>query len=103
MAIRVGLSDSARACFSQRSRCSPNFGSSLTAIRYIAARTFYNSGGCWYQGDYDASKHEKSVKVVKIGTDEYTQLLNDNPRMAKYMVFDSAVCNVSGQWYRVTR
>jgi Ca-activated chloride channel family protein len=78
-------------------------GKSMTAVRYIASRTFYNASGTWYQGDYDAAKDEKKMKEVKIGSDDYMQLLKDNPRMAKYMVFDESVCNVGGNWYRVRR
>jgi Ca-activated chloride channel family protein len=73
--------------------------SSLNQMRYIASRTFYKSGRTWYEGTYDPKK-DKNLQNVKVRSDEYFKLLNDDTRVAQYLALGDVVVNVKGQWYR---
>lgn len=73
--------------------------SSLQVIRYIGNRTFYQSGSEWQDSVYDAEKH-KDVKDVEIGSAEYFKLLDQEPRLAKYLALGDVVVPVQKQWYR---
>ncbi len=75
--------------------------SSLTAIRYIGARTFYRSGGVWYDSQYDAGKmKETPIKSIKVRSKEYFELLGKHARVAKYLALGEVVLKVDGKWYR---
>jgi Ca-activated chloride channel family protein len=74
--------------------------SSLEAIRYIGSRTFYKRGKQWEEGTFDPSK-DKTIKTIEIGSDEYLKLLNDDPRLAKYLALGDVLLKVKKTWYRV--
>jgi hypothetical protein len=71
----------------------------LAAIRYVGNRTFYNSGGRWYDSKFDNTQASK-VQNVKIGSDEFTNLLKNSPSLAKYMSQGDVVVEYQGNWYR---
>ena len=73
--------------------------SSLQVIRYIGNRTFYQSGSEWQDSVYDAEKH-KDIKDVEVGSAEYFKLLDQEPRLAKYLALGDVVVPVKKQWYR---
>ncbi len=76
-------------------------GSSLAAIRYIGSKTFYKSGDVWYDSRFDSSK-DKVAKTVKVGSDEYIELLAQDTRIAKYLALGNVVLKAKGTWYRVS-
>jgi Ca-activated chloride channel family protein len=73
--------------------------STLQALRYIGTLTFYNSGDVWYDSRYDAQK-DKIEKTVKIGSDEYIDLLLKDGQLAKYLALGDVVLKVKDTWYR---
>jgi hypothetical protein len=75
-------------------------GSSLQQMRYVASRTFYNSGNTWYEGTYEPTKHEKQVQRVKLRSNDYFKLINDDTRVAQYLALGNVVVNIKGQWYQ---
>ncbi len=75
-------------------------GSSLSAIRYIGPRTFYKRGKEWHDSRFDPAKH-KDLKTVKVGSDEYFKLIEQDRRVAKYLALGEMVIEVKGKWYRV--
>ena len=74
----------------------------MAAVRYVNNRTFYNSGNVWYDSRFDVSKQGK-VQNVTIGSTEYVKLLNDNPKLSKYMSQGEVVVELKGQWYQFSR
>ncbi|MFQ5734952.1 MAG: hypothetical protein ACE5KM_23710, partial [Planctomycetaceae bacterium] len=74
--------------------------SSLQALRYIGAKTFYHYAGVWYESAYDAAGH-KDVKTVKVGSTEYFALLKKHSRIAKYLALGDVVVRVGKTWYRI--
>ena len=74
--------------------------SSLSALRYIGSRTFYKRGKSWFESEYDPRKH-KTLKTVKIGSDEYFDLIRHHSRIAKYLALGEVILNVKGTWYHV--
>ena len=75
-------------------------GSSLQQMRYVASRTFYNSSNTWYEGTYEPAKHDKQVQRVKVRSDEYFKLIQEDSRAAQYLSLGNVVVNLKGQWYR---
>ncbi len=71
----------------------------MAAVRFVGNRTFYNSGGTWYDSRFDNSKKAK-VRIVRIGSKEYLGLLKGQPRLAKSLAQGNVVLNVGSQWYR---
>jgi len=76
---------------------------SLTALRYIGTRTFYKAGDFWYDADYDPAKYKKDVKQVKVGSDEYFDLLAKDARIAKYLALGEVLLRVKGKWYHFVK
>jgi Ca-activated chloride channel family protein len=74
-------------------------GTALEAIRYVGSRTFYKSGDDWCESDYDPAK-VKNLRTVKVGSDEYFKLLDEDARLAKYLAQGNVVLQVKKQWYR---
>ena len=74
--------------------------SSLQALRYIGAKTFYHYAGVWYESAFDATKH-KDVKTVKVGSVEYFSLLKKQGRIAKYLALGNVVIRFGKSWYRI--
>ncbi len=70
-------------------------------LRYIANRTFYRSGGIWYQSEFPAKKETK-VSEVALGSPEFLKLLQDHPRLAPYLSLGQVVLQVGDDWVRVT-
>jgi Ca-activated chloride channel homolog len=73
--------------------------STLQALRYIGTLTFYNTGDVWYDSRYDAQK-DKIEKTIKIGSDEYIDLLLKDGTLAKYLALGDVVLKVKDTWYR---
>ncbi len=74
---------------------------SLTAIRYIGARTFYRSGNRWRDSRFDGKKVKPSdVEVVKIGSKRYFDLLSQHSELAKYLALTDVDLEYKGKWYR---
>ncbi len=71
----------------------------LQALRYIGTLTFYNSGDVWYDSRYVAEK-DKIEKTVKIGSDEYIDLLLKDGQLAKYLALGDVVLKIKDTWYR---
>lgn len=71
----------------------------LAAVRYIGNRTFYNSRGVWYDSRYDATQARK-VRRVRVGSEEYLNLLGKQPTLAKQMAQGNVVIQVKGGWYQ---
>ena len=69
-------------------------------MRYVASRTFYNSSNTWYEGTYEPAKHDKQVQRVKVRSDEYFKLIQEDSRAAQYLSLGNVVVNLKGQWYR---
>ena len=76
-------------------------GSSLAAIRYIGSRTFYNAANVWYEGGFDPDKH-KTLRKVKVGSDDYMDMLSKNPRIAQYLALGNVIVNDRGTWTQIT-
>jgi Ca-activated chloride channel family protein len=74
--------------------------SALAVLRHIGARTFYKSGPIWYDSRFDPSKH-KTTRTVKIGSDAYLKLLDDDTRVAKYLALGEVVLKIGKTWYRI--
>ncbi len=76
--------------------------SPMEAIRYIGARTFYQSQGKWYDSRYDAQQVKPdAVRKVKVGSDAYFALLKAEPRTAQYLSLGDVVLKVGEHWYQV--
>jgi hypothetical protein len=71
----------------------------LQALRYIGTQTFYSSGDVWYDSRYDAEK-DKIAKTIKIGSQEYTDLLLKDGQLAKYLALGDVVLKIKDTWYR---
>ena len=56
----------------------------MNAIRYIGSRTFYQSAGVWYDSEFNAEK-DKPEKTVKVGSEEYLNLIKSDKRIVKYL------------------
>ena len=69
-------------------------------VRYIGSRTFYRGGKTWYEGVYDGKKDKKSLREVKVRSDEYFRLIKQDPRIAKYLALGDVVLKVKSHWYR---
>ena len=76
--------------------------SSMNALRYIGARTFYESGGVWYDSEYNAEKN-KPEKTIKVGSKEYLSLIKSDTRIVKYLALGDVVVKIKGKWYRFER
>ncbi|MEO1995115.1 MAG: hypothetical protein ABGZ17_07565, partial [Planctomycetaceae bacterium] len=74
--------------------------SSLAVVRYIGNRTFYKRGAEWHESQFNPSQHKK-IKSVKVGSDQYLQLLNRDVRLAKYLALGNVVLRVNKEWYRI--
>ncbi len=73
--------------------------SSLSTLRYIGSKTFYKSGEMWYESDYEANK-VGDLMTIKVGSDEYIDLLLKNGRIAKYLALGDVVLQINGLWYQ---
>ncbi|MEK6233971.1 MAG: hypothetical protein N2C14_04605, partial [Planctomycetales bacterium] len=73
--------------------------SSLNALRYIGVKTFYKSRGVWRESSFDPTKN-KDVKTVKVGSDEFFNLLAADTRLAQYLALGDVVLKVKGEWLR---
>jgi hypothetical protein len=71
----------------------------LQALRYIGTMTFYSSGDVWYDSRYNAEK-DKITKTIKIGSDEYIELLLKDGKLAKYLALGDVVLKIKDTWYR---
>lgn len=71
----------------------------MAAIRYVGSRTFYNSGGTWYDSRFDTSQNSK-LQTLNVGDANYMKLLAQKPAAAKYLSQGAVVVNIDGQWYR---
>ncbi|MCG8584939.1 MAG: VIT and VWA domain-containing protein [Pirellulales bacterium] len=71
----------------------------MAAIRYVGSRTFYNSGGVWYDSRFDNTQKSK-LQTVNVGDANYMKLLTEKPNSAKYLSQGNVVVNIDGQWYR---
>ena len=71
----------------------------LQALRYIGTLTFYNAGNVWYDSRFDSEK-DKITKTIKIGSDEYIDLLLKEGGLAKYLALGDVVLKVKDNWYR---
>ena len=76
--------------------------SSLAALRHIGTQTFYNSESdqTWYQSDFDPTK-TKISRAVKVGSDEYVDLLLKDGRLAKFFALGNVVLKVDREWLRI--
>jgi Ca-activated chloride channel family protein len=84
---------------------SPRFQSqeySMNRIRYVGARTFYNSNGTWYDSRFQQPA-ARQLKQVKIASKDFNDLLTKNPKNAQYLALGNVVANIDGSWYQVTR
>jgi len=77
--------------------------SALSVVRYIGARTFYKSGATWYDSRYDAQRDGPTVRPVRIGSDEYFELLSRDSRLAKYLALGDVVLQVERRWVKFHR
>jgi hypothetical protein len=53
----------------------------------------------WYDSRYDAEK-DKIAKTIKIGSQEYTDLLLKDGQLAKYLALGDVVLKIKDTWYR---
>ncbi len=53
-------------------------------IRHMGSKTFYSSGGAWYDSLFKEGD-EKDAKVVRFMSEEYEKLLREKPEIAKYL------------------
>ncbi len=75
----------------------------IAQLHYVGARTFYNRQNVWYDAGYDPEQHEKAIQNLKFTSKEFIELLDRNPRAAKYMVFDDCIVQIGTQWYRLRK
>ena len=71
----------------------------LAAVRYVGNRTFYNASGRWYDSKYDDTQSSK-VQNVKVGSEQFVDMLKQAPSLAKYMSQGDVVVEHQGNWYR---
>src|SRR5690606_16067522 len=71
----------------------------LQALRYIGTLTFYRSEGVWYDSRFTAEKN-KIEKTIKIGSEEYIELLLKEGHLVKSLALGDVVLKVKDTWYR---
>lgn len=71
----------------------------LEVMRAIGTRTFYKAGDAWYESSFDPEKH-KSVRVLRIGSDEYYRFFNENEGAAKFLALGKVTFPFDGAWIR---
>jgi len=74
------------------------------AVEYAGDKTFYmNNDGFWVDSVYDPDMYDSSDEVVVVYlSDEYFDLLTDQPGIADYLtVGDSIVLVYEGTVYRI--
>lgn len=71
----------------------------IAAVRYVGNRCFYNSNNRWYDSQFDVTK-QQMLKNVEIGSADYVKLINENPKLVKYMAQGESVVELKGQWYQ---
>jgi len=74
-------------------------GSAMKRMRYIADRTFYESAGRWYDSRYDAGKDK--TRKVKVRSDDYFKLIDENPAMAKFLALGKVTVEIKGEMIEV--
>ncbi len=76
--------------------------SRLQALRYIGTRTFYKSGDVWYDSQYKAGQ-TKITHTIKIGSDDYIQLLLKDGQLAKYFALGNVILKIKDNWCRIEK
>lgn len=103
VALNVGMADamraakpSARAVQDRIAISGPeNTGSSQSsnttgAIKYLAGKTFYFNSGKWIDSEAQSKENVQRIKI-KFGSDEYFDLINKKPFIAKWLGLGAAV------------
>lgn len=73
-------------------------GAAFETIRYINNRTFYRQGNQWVDSDYSDKKAENARKI-KVRSEEYFKLIDEDPRLAQYVALGNVVVNYKNTWY----
>jgi Ca-activated chloride channel family protein len=72
----------------------------MQKMRTIGPKTFYSSGGVWYDSGYDPEKHKELIKVKLLG-DDYKKLVEEQPGLARYLSLGKVVVLYRGKAYQV--
>jgi len=74
---------------------------STRRLQYVGTRTFYqqDEGSFWIESKYAGGTSEP--KRVAVGSEEYFQLLERNPDLAKVFALGRVVVEIQGQWYQL--
>jgi Ca-activated chloride channel family protein len=74
----------------------------LAALRHIGTRTFYQSKAdqTWYESEFDPQRTSIDRRI-KIGSDDYVNLLLEDSRLAKFFALGNVVLQVKGEWLRI--
>src|SRR5690606_11063383 len=72
-------------------------------VRKVDLKTFYLLGGVWTDGEFDPKAGLDEVKLT-FGSDEYFDLVNRQPDLAKYLSLGEQVVIVwKGKVYRIVK
>ncbi len=71
----------------------------MQKVRSIGPKTFYLSDGVWYDSAYDPELHPEPTRVV-MGSDEFRQLLDRLPGIARYFSLTQVIVLYRGKVYR---
>jgi Ca-activated chloride channel homolog len=72
----------------------------LATLRSIGTRTFYSLENIWYESEFDPTQ-SRIARIVKVGSDEYIDLLVSDERLAKYFALGDVVLRVGDEWLRI--